>query len=149
MSIGYVVNCDIRKVADNHGLRIVVQSQYPLSIVYATIENAISALDEFLSTMTVETFERNRKALSTNKREMSLSRMRDVANLLWLEIADATYNFKRVENEIGQIEKIGFEEIVEFYREKISVAGQGKNKHFYRCNHISLLDWNFKMSLLR
>jgi len=123
MSLGYVVICDIRKVGDNHGMRIVVQSQYPLTVVYSTIENAISSLEEFLSTMSEETFERNRSSVSTNKREASLGRMRDVANLLWLEITESTYNFRRTEKEIKEIENTSAEQIIEFYRNKISVDG--------------------------
>jgi hypothetical protein len=123
MSLGYVVICDIRKVGDNHGMRIVVQSQYPLTVVYSTIENAISSLEECLSTMSEETFERNRSSVSTNKREASLGRMRDVANLLWLEITESTYNFRRTEKEIKEIENTSADEIIEFYRNKISVDG--------------------------
>jgi len=125
MSLGYVVCCDIRKMGENHGMRIVVQSQYPLSIVYSTIENAILSLDEFLSTMSVETFERNRSALLTNKRETSFRRMRDVGNLLWMEIVESTYNFRRTNDEMLRIEKISFQEIVDFYNEKISLSGPG------------------------
>ena len=125
MSLGYVVSCDIRKIGENHGMRIIVQSQYPLSIVYSTIENAISSLDDFLSTMSVETFERNRSALLTNKRETSFRRMRDVGNMLWMEIVESTYNFRRTNDEMIQIEKILFQEIVDFYNEKIAIGGPG------------------------
>jgi secreted Zn-dependent insulinase-like peptidase len=127
MSLGYVVSCDIRKIGENHGMRIIVQSQYPLTVVYSTIENAISSLDDFLSTMSVETFERNRSALLTNKRETTFRRMRDVGNLLWMEIVESTYNFRRTYEEMMQIEKISFQEIVDFYNEKIALAGPGNN----------------------
>jgi secreted Zn-dependent insulinase-like peptidase len=123
MSLGYVVTCDIRRVSDNHGMQVIVQSQYPLTVVYATVENAISSLKDFLSTIDAESFERNRASLLTNKREMLFSRMRDVANLLWIEMAESTYNFRRTEHEISQIELISLEQIVEFYVNKICVDG--------------------------
>jgi secreted Zn-dependent insulinase-like peptidase len=63
MSLGYVVNCDVRKVGESQGLRIVVQSQYPLSVVYSSVETAISTIDDFLSTMSDETFEQQRSAM--------------------------------------------------------------------------------------
>jgi len=56
----------------------------------------------------------------TNKRETSYGRMRDIANLLWLEIAEATYNFRRVEREIGVVESTTLENVADFYRDKIS-----------------------------
>ena len=133
MSLGYVVSCDIRKIGENHGMRIIVQSQYPLSIVYSTIENAISSLDDFLSTMSVETFERNRSALLTNKRETSFRRMQDVGNLLWMEIVESTYNFRRTDEEMIRIEKISFQEIVDFYNEKIAMDGPGNT-----CRNLTL-----------
>ena len=123
MSLGYVVTCDIRRVGDNHGMQVIVQSQYPLTVVYSTVENAISSLGDFLSTMSAESFERSRASVLTNKREMLFSRMRDVANLLWIEIAESTYNFRRTEHEISQIESISLEQIVEFYTDKIRFDG--------------------------
>ena len=76
--------------------------------------------------MSAESFEINRSSISTNKREASLGRMRDVANLLWLEIAESTYNFKRTEKEIKEIEITSLEEVHEFYREKISIEGNDR-----------------------
>ena len=126
MSLGYVVTCDIRRVGDNHGMQVIVQSQYPLTVVYSTVENAISSLNDFLSTMSVDSFSRNRASLLTNKREMLFSRMRDVANLLWIEIAESLYNFRRTEQEINRIESISLEEIIKFYTDKICVDGAGR-----------------------
>ena len=60
MSLGYVVNCDVRKVGDGHGLRIIVRSQYPFFVVYTTVENAVSAVDDFLAAILEETFEQSR-----------------------------------------------------------------------------------------
>jgi hypothetical protein len=47
--------------------------------------------------------------------------MRDIANLLWLEIAEMTYNFKRIDQEIGVVEKTTLVDVVKFYRDKICV----------------------------
>ena len=59
----------------------------------------------------------------TNKRETSLSRMRDVANLLWLEIAESTYNFRRIDHEMKVIETTTLEDVVNFFNDKINVEG--------------------------
>ena len=120
MALGYVVNCDVRKVGGSHGFRIIVQSQYPLCVVHASIEDAVANLDEFLTTMAEESFEQQRSALVSNKLEASLSRMKDVANLLWLEIAESNYNFRRIDHEIGAIEKTAVDDVTKFYRDKIS-----------------------------
>ena len=50
----------IRKVGDGHGLRIIVRSQYPFFVVYTTVENAVSAVDDFLAAILEETFEQSR-----------------------------------------------------------------------------------------
>ena len=120
MALGYVVNCDVRKVGGSHGFRITVQSQYPLCVVHSSIEAAVSGLEEFLTALTEETFEQQRSGLVTNKLEASLSRMKDVANLLWLEIAESSYNFRRIDHEIAAIEKTTTDDVIKFYRDKIS-----------------------------
>lgn len=50
VQLGYVVSCDIRKGEANMtlGLRITVESQYPLQIVHSTIEESLASLESFL-----------------------------------------------------------------------------------------------------
>ena len=93
---GYVVGCDIRKMNNTLGFRIIVESQYPLTIVYETIEKALSDLDSFLTyEVDPESLEQAKQALSAFKLESCQLRVRDRAALAWKEILDGTYNFKR------------------------------------------------------
>ena len=65
--LGYVVGCDIRKVNGRLGFRITVESQYPLSIVHKTIEDALEDIDDFLAKMETSEFEMSKAAVMSVK----------------------------------------------------------------------------------
>ena len=94
--LGYVVGCDIRKVNGRLGFRITVESQYPLSIVHKTIEDALEDIDDFLAKMETDEFEMSKAAVMSVKQESMVS-MRDQAHTSWREIAEQSYHFARHE----------------------------------------------------
>ena len=125
-ALGYVVGCDIRQGNANTtiGLRITVESHYPLPVVHSRIEEGILSLDDFLSSMSEETFQMSKNARIISKQEMWNNRMMDRAVVLWREIADETYYFNRNQDEIQQIEKITLNHIRDFYNTWIHPAGE-------------------------
>ena len=125
--LGYAINVDIRRINQTLGLRIIVESQYPLSVVYETINRGIDSLDEYLNELKEdpEILENIKKSIVLHKREQ-MSRMNDTANLVWREIADASYNFKRIDGEIKCLEMdqlINAKLIHQFYRNWIHTQG--------------------------
>jgi secreted Zn-dependent insulinase-like peptidase len=125
-ALGYVIGCDIRQGNANTtiGLRITVESHYPLPVVHARIEESILSLDEFLSSMSDETFQMGKSARVIGKRELWNNRMIDRAVSLWREIADETYYFNRNQDEIEEIEKITLTHVRDFYNTWIHPAGE-------------------------
>ena len=125
-ALGYVVGCDIRQGNANTtiGLRITVESHYPLPVVHSRIEEGILSLDDFLSNMSEETFQMGKNARIISKREMWNNRMMDRAVGLWREIADETYYFNRNLDEIEQIEKVTLNHVRDFYNTWIHPAGE-------------------------
>merc|ERR1719237_2021518 len=49
--LGYVIGCDIRKINNNTGLRIYVESQFPPSTVNLAIEESLQEVETFLRTL--------------------------------------------------------------------------------------------------
>ena len=125
-ALGYVIGCDIRQGNANTtiGLRITVESHYPLPVVHSRIEEAILSLDDFLSNMSEETYEMGKSARIISKRELWNNRMIDRASALWREIADETYYFNRHQDEIELIDKVTLLQVRDFYNEWIHPSGE-------------------------
>jgi len=116
--LGYVVNCDIRKVNGRLGFRITVESQYPLTMVLATIEESLEDLDDHLAKMEESQFSMSKAAVMSVKEDNMIS-MRDQAHALWREILDETYHFTRHQQELEQMSNLDLLDIRTFYRQWI------------------------------
>ena len=125
-ALGYVVGCDIRQGNANTtiGLRITVESHYPLPVVHSRIEEGILGLEEFLRNMSEETFSMSKSARIIARQELWNNRMIDRAVALWREIADETYYFYRNKDEISEIEKVSLDQVRQFYTNWIHPAGE-------------------------
>ena len=53
-------------------------------------------------------------------------RMRDTAGLLWKEITDSTYRFRRNAEEILVLEKLTQRDMIEFYEDRIKSGGKNR-----------------------
>ena len=124
-ALGYVVACDIRKGNSNAtiGFRIIVESHYPLAVVHSRIEESLLSLNDFLFEMSEETFQMGKSALIIGKKDKN-NRLMDRAVNLWREIADETYDFKRTEAEIEEIENVSLDLIRNFYQNWIHPGGE-------------------------
>ena len=54
--LGYVIGCEIRKLNNNTGLRIYVESQFPPTTVNNAIEDCLADVDEYLKTLSHSDF---------------------------------------------------------------------------------------------
>ena len=113
--LGYVVGCDIRKIKDRLGFRIIVESQYPLSIVHKTIEDSLEDLDDFLAHMDENDFEMSKAAVISVK-EDSRTSLRDQAHSLWREIIEEQYDFNRHKKELAFMSELDLFDVRSFYR---------------------------------
>ena len=86
--------CDIRKVNGSTGLRIYVESQFPPSTVNQAIEESLQEVDTFLNTINHQDFKIHINALKAAKMESHM-KMGDYANMLWREVMEGTYDFRR------------------------------------------------------
>ena len=125
--LGYVVGCDIRKIKDRLGFRIIVESQYPLCIVHKTIEDSLEDLDDFLAHMDEKDFEMSKAAVMSVK-EDSRSTLRDQAQAYWKEIAEDTYDFARHSKELACMSQLDLFDVRSFYRQWMhSKASERRN----------------------
>ena len=125
--LGYVVGCDIRKIKDRLGFRIIVESQYPLCIVHKTIEDSLEDLDDFLAHMDEKDFEMSKAAVMSVKDD-SRSTLRDQAQAYWKEIAEDTYDFARHSKELACMSQLDLFDVRSFYRQWMhSKASERRN----------------------
>lgn len=120
--LGYVVGCDIRRINNTLGFRIIVESQYPLTLVNETIEKSLADLNEYLESIDEETFQMSREALITCKLE-SHKRFRDKALSYWKEILDSSYHFRRLDQELECLRKLDMKSVLQFYHDWITKSG--------------------------
>ena len=92
--LGYVIGCDVRKINNNTGLRIYVESQFPPSTVNQAIEECLQEVETFLRTLNHADFKIHINALKAAKMESHM-KMGDYANMLWREVMDGTYDYRR------------------------------------------------------
>ena len=92
--LGYVIGCDIRKINNNTGLRIYVESQFPPSTVNLAIEESLQEVETFLRTLNHADFKIHINALKAAKMESHM-KMGDYASMLWREVMDGTYDYRR------------------------------------------------------
>ena len=100
------------------GFRITVESQYPLTMVLATIEESLEDLDDHLAKMEESQFSMSKAAVMSVKEDNMIS-MRDQAHALWREILDETYHFTRHQQELEQMSNLDLLDIRTFYRQWI------------------------------
>ena len=92
--LGYVIGCDIRKLNNSTGLRIYVESQFPPNAVNDAIEECLSDLEAYLKTLNHADFKIHINALKAAKMEAHM-KMGDLAAMLWREVVDQSYDFRR------------------------------------------------------
>ena len=92
--LGYVIGCEIRKLNNNTGLRIYVESQFPPTTVNNAIEDCLAEVDEYLKSLNHSDFKIHVNALKAAKMESHM-KMFDFASMLWREVVDSTYDFRR------------------------------------------------------
>ena len=92
--LGYVIGCDIRKLNNSTGLRIYVESQFPPSAVNDAVEDCLSDLEAYLKTLNHADFKIHINALKAAKMEAHM-KMGDLATMLWREVMDQSYDFRR------------------------------------------------------
>ena len=120
--LGYVIGCDIRKINNNTGLRIYVESQFPPSTVNQAIEECLEEVETFLRTLNHADFKIHINALKAAKMESHM-KMGDYASMLWREVMDGTYDYRRHHRECEHltfltISKVGRERERERERER-------------------------------
>lgn len=83
-----------RKLNNNTGLRIFVESQFPPDTVNEAIEECLADLETYLKTLSHSDFRIHINALKAAKMESHM-KMGDFASMLWREIVDSSYDFRR------------------------------------------------------
>ncbi len=95
VALGYVVDVDIRKNSSSLGLRTVVESQYPLSLVHDTIEGCLDKMEAYLDEeVSEEVLEAGKRAVVAQRQE-ERARMKEAGWEVWKEILQQTYHFYR------------------------------------------------------
>ena len=100
------------------GFRVIVESQYPLSLVHGAIASGLDDLGPFLSSLDEDTVALGREALAAAKTE-SVARMRDCAAAAWREVADSAFAFRRHQMEVEALARIRLRDVQDLFEEKV------------------------------
>jgi len=125
--LGYVIGCDIRKLNNNTGLRIYVESQFPPTTVNEAIEECLAEMDHYLRTLNHADFKIHVNALKAVKMESHM-KMLDFASMLWREVTEATYDFRRHHRECEHLNFLTLSKVRQFYRTYIHAEGAHRRK---------------------
>lgn len=125
--LGYVVNSGARRSRGVQGFRVIVQSARELDHVNQRIESFIASMRDYISSMSDETFQKQREGYIVKKTEIP-KRMHSQANKFWNEIITHQFCFdrNRIESEI--LKTVEKNDILQFYDHYISACSIYRRK---------------------
>ncbi|CAH2101005.1 unnamed protein product [Euphydryas editha] len=125
--LGYIVFMKIVRTNGVQGLRIIVQSDRHPEYLEERIENYIKGIEEHLKNMSEEEFLRNRAAVAAHRLERP-KQLFGKASQLWSEITAQVYNFDRPRVEVGELNTLTKDELIEFYKKHIGPDSPDRQK---------------------
>ncbi|VVC24106.1 Peptidase M16, middle/third domain,Peptidase M16, C-terminal,Metalloenzyme, LuxS/M16 peptidase-like [Cinara cedri] len=108
-------------------LYITVQSAHTPMYVHTKIESYIDTIQELLTNMTNEEFEKYKDALTAQLLEKPKNIM-EQASAYQIEISTQTYSFNQMQMFVEALKSVTKSDIVQFYVDKISQSGPKRHK---------------------
>ncbi|XP_069679683.1 insulin-degrading enzyme isoform X2 [Periplaneta americana] len=125
--LGYIVFSGIRRSNGVQGLRVIVQSDRHPSYVDQRVEAFLAKMEDYISEMTSEEFDRHKEALAAQRLEKP-KKLSVLSARFWSEITSQQYNFDRANIEVAHLRNLQKQDILDFYKDLIYHGAPRRHK---------------------
>ncbi|CAI5653429.1 unnamed protein product [Oreochromis niloticus] len=125
--LGYIVFSGPRRANGVQGLRFIIQSEKAPHYLESRVEAFLCAMEKAVEEMSEEAFQKHIQALAIRRLDKPKKLSAECAKY-WGEIISQQYNFDRDNIEVAYLKTLTKENIMEFYRERLTVEAPKRHK---------------------
>lgn len=125
--LGYLVHSTGRASIGMTGLRISIQSERDAHYLEERVDSFLNTFEAYLSNMSEEQYVKERASLVNRLREEPKNLVLETMGY-WMHIFSGYYDFERKTKDADRIEKLGKDDILAFFRARISPNSQSRAK---------------------
>ncbi|XP_038140028.1 insulin-degrading enzyme [Cyprinodon tularosa] len=125
--LGYIVFSGPRRANGVQGLRFIIQSEKAPHYLESRVEAFLSIMEKALEQMSDEAFQKHIQALAIRRLDKPKKLSAECAKY-WGEIISQQYNFDRDNLEVAHLKTLTKENIMQFYRERLTVQAPKRHK---------------------
>uniref|UniRef100_A0A3Q2FJJ0 Insulin-degrading enzyme n=1 Tax=Cyprinodon variegatus TaxID=28743 RepID=A0A3Q2FJJ0_CYPVA len=125
--LGYIVFSGPRRANGVQGLRFIIQSEKAPHYLESRVEAFLSTMEKALEQMSDEAFQKHIQALAIRRLDKPKKLSAECAKY-WGEIISQQYNFDRDNIEVAHLKTLTKENIMQFYRERLTVQAPKRHK---------------------
>uniref|UniRef100_A0A3B5LE54 Insulin-degrading enzyme n=1 Tax=Xiphophorus couchianus TaxID=32473 RepID=A0A3B5LE54_9TELE len=125
--LGYIVFSGPRRANGVQGLRFIIQSEKAPHYLESRVEAFLRTMEKALEDMSEEAFQKHIQALAIRRLDKPKKLSAECAKY-WGEIISQQYNFDRDNMEVAHLKTLTKENIMQFYRERLTVEAAKRHK---------------------
>ncbi|XP_032409746.1 insulin-degrading enzyme-like isoform X2 [Xiphophorus hellerii] len=125
--LGYIVFSGPRRANGVQGLRFIIQSEKAPHYLESRVEAFLRTMEKALEDMSEEAFQKHIQALAIRRLDKPKKLSAECAKY-WGEIISQQYNFDRDNIEVAHLKTLTKENIMQFYRERLTVEAAKRHK---------------------
>ncbi|XP_021171992.2 insulin-degrading enzyme isoform X2 [Fundulus heteroclitus] len=125
--LGYIVFSGLRRANGVQGLRFIIQSEKAPHYLESRVEAFLYTMKTTLEEMSDEAFQKHIQALAIRRLDKPKKLSAECAKY-WGEIISQQYNFDRDNIEVAHLKTLTKENIINFYRERLTVEAPKRHK---------------------
>uniref|UniRef100_A0A3Q3J3I8 Insulin-degrading enzyme n=1 Tax=Monopterus albus TaxID=43700 RepID=A0A3Q3J3I8_MONAL len=125
--LGYIVFSGPRRANGVQGLRFIIQSEKAPHYLESRVEAFLCTMEKALEEMNEEAFQKHIQALAIRRLDKPKKLSAECAKY-WGEIISQQYNFDRDNIEVSYLKTLTKENIMQFYRERLTVDAPKRHK---------------------
>ncbi|XP_035029191.2 insulin-degrading enzyme isoform X2 [Hippoglossus stenolepis] len=125
--LGYIVFSGPRRANGVQGLRFIIQSEKAPHYLESRVEAFLCTMEKAVEEMNDEAFQKHIQALAIRRLDKPKKLSAECAKY-WGEIISQQYNFDRDNIEVAYLKTLTKENIMEFYRERLTVEAPKRHK---------------------
>ncbi|XP_034408413.1 insulin-degrading enzyme-like [Cyclopterus lumpus] len=125
--LGYIVLSGPRRANGVQGLRFIIQSEEPPHYLESRVEAFLCTMEKAVEEMSEEAFQKHIQALAIRRLDKPKKLSAECAKY-WGEIISQQYHFDRDNAEVSYLKTLTKENIMHFYRERLTVEAPKRHK---------------------
>ncbi|XP_049457335.1 insulin-degrading enzyme isoform X1 [Epinephelus fuscoguttatus] len=125
--LGYIVFSGPRRANGVQGLRFIIQSEKAPHYLESRVEAFLCTMEKSVEEMSEEAFQKHIQALAIRRLDKPKKLSAECAKY-WGEIISQQYNFDRDNIEVAYLKTLTKENIMQFYRERLTVEAPKRHK---------------------